>query len=156
MVFCANATAATPLTKPVKLAGRAETLDNANQYEVGFVSSSMPPSQPAKPGNPEPCRPTDWPVHMFYAFDTENGKWRAAVNAESWYAGEAGARTGSVFVARKKNKKRIVFCGQIVPVDISEYGQLDASERELIVSEEMDIAVRRLSFMRFSIPTQKY
>ena len=106
-----GATAATPLTKPVKLAGRAETLDNASQYEVGFVSSSTPPSQPTKPDNPKPSRPTDWPVHMFYAFDTENGKWRAAVHAESWYghAGEAGARTGSVFVARKKNKNGLCF-----------------------------------------------
>jgi hypothetical protein len=109
VVFCANATAATPLTKPVKLAGRAEALGNANPYEVGFVSSLMPPSKPAKPGNPEPCRPTDWPVHMFYAFDTENDKWRAAVNAKSWYAGEAGARTGSLFVARKKNKNGLCF-----------------------------------------------
>jgi hypothetical protein len=42
--FCSNATAATPLIKPVKLVGRAETMNNADQYEIGFVSTSMPPS----------------------------------------------------------------------------------------------------------------
>lgn len=155
MEFCASATVATPLTKPVKLSP-AETLDNANQYEVGFVSSAMPPCQPVKPGNPKPRRPADWPDHMFYAFDTQSGRWRAAVHAELWYAGETGATAGSKFVARKKKKKNVVFCGEIVPVNIRNYGQLVASERELVVSEEVDIAVRRLNFMRYGIATQKY
>ena len=146
-----------PTVKPVKLVGRAETMDNANQYEIGFVSTLMPTSQPAKPGNPNPREPADWPVHMFYAFDTENGRGRAAMHPESWYAGEAGAMAGSMFVARKKNKTRLVFCGQIVPVDISisKHGQLGASEQERVVPEEVDIAVRRLSFMRFGIATHK-
>ena len=81
------------------------------------------------------------------------------MHAESWYAGEAGASAGSSFAARKKNKTRIVFCGQIVPVNISNYhhhGGLVASERELRVPDEVDIAVWRLSFMRFGIATQKY
>ena len=47
MGFCANTTAATPLIKLVKLASLAETMDNAmNQYEVGFVSTLIQPSQP--------------------------------------------------------------------------------------------------------------
>ena len=153
--FCVNATSATPLTMPVKLT-RDETLDSANQYEVGFLSSSSPQAQPTKPGKPKPRRPTDWPIHMFYAFDTQHGRWRAAVHAVLWYGGEAGARAGSAFVARKKNTKKIVFCGQIVPVDISKYGHLVASERELHVPDEVDIAVKRLSFMCFGIATQKY
>ena len=83
------------------------------------------------------------------------------MHSESWYVGEAGTMAGSVFVARKKNKTRIVCCGQIVPLDIisiskHHHGQLRASERELVVPEEADIAVRRLSFMRFGIATQKY
>jgi hypothetical protein len=60
---------------------------------------------------------------------------------------------GSVFVARKKNKIRIVFCGQIVPVyiSISKHGQLGASERGLVVPEEADIVdcSEETGFVRF-------
>ena len=81
------------------------------------------------------------------------------MHAKSWYAGETGAMEDSMFVTRKINKTRIVFCGgHNVPMDISisKHGQLGVSERELVVPEEVDIAVRRLGFMRFGIAMQTY
>ena len=151
-----HATATTPLTMPVKLGSAADTLEHANQYEVGFVSASAPPTQQRVRAQPaKPTKPVAWPSHMFYAYDTESSMWKAAVHADVWYTKPQA--NGNRFVPQKRNKNRKpVFCSQLIPVNISNFGELERAPTLLEVSDAVDTAVRRLNFLRFGIATQKY
>ena len=64
---------------------------------------------------------------------------------------------GNRFVPQKRNKNRKpVFCGQLIPIKISNFGQLERAPKLLEASDAVDTAVRRLCFLRFGIATQKY
>ena len=63
---------------------------------------------------------------------------------------------GNRFVPQRKINKNLVLCSQIVSVNISEHGQLEQEARALVVSDAVDTNVRRMSFLRFGIATQKY
>jgi hypothetical protein len=107
MSFCVHATAITPLTMPVKLESAADTLTHADQNEVGFVSASLsaPPTQQLVRGQPsKPTKPVAWPSHVFYAYDKESGRWKAAVHADVWYTKRHA--NGNWFVPQRKCKNR--------------------------------------------------
>jgi hypothetical protein len=44
VAFCVHATATTPITMPVNLKSVAATLEYANQYKLGFVSTYATPN----------------------------------------------------------------------------------------------------------------
>ena len=91
---------------------------------------------------------------MYYAYDQDAGKHRAAVHAD-WYF-----RRNSMdildFAQHTHNKT--VFCGQILPVDINEGEVLikPAATNKLQVPATTDTAVKKLNFMRFGFVTQVY
>ena len=92
---------------------------------------------------------------MFCAYDTESNSWKAAVHADVWYTKQQA--NGNRFVPQKRNKNRKpVFCSQLMPVKISNFGQLERAPRLLEVLDAADTAVHRLSFLGFGIATQKY
>jgi hypothetical protein len=89
-----------------------------------------------------------------YAYDKESCSWKAAVHVDVWYTKQRV--DGNQFVPQRKINKNLVFCSQIVSVNISEHWQLEREARALVVSDAVDTAVRRMSFLRFGIATQKY
>lgn len=146
VAFCAAAKPNTPLLMPTRLAG-AQGLQHANQYEIGFPSTSAPLASDRE-------RESDWPSYMYYAYDQDAGKYRAAVHAD-WYFRRNSMNTLD-FVQHTHNKT--VFCGQILPVDIDE-GELlskPAATNKLQVPATTDTAVKKLNFMRFGVVTQVY
>jgi hypothetical protein len=85
---------------------------------------------------------------MFYAYDAESSSWKAAVHADVWYTKQQA--NADRFVPQKRNKNRKpVFCSQLIPVKISNFGQLERAPKLLEVSDAVDTAVRRLNFLRF-------
>ena len=86
----------------------------------------------------------------------DNCMWKAAVHADVWYTKPQA--NGNRFVPQKKRNKnrKPVFCSQLIPVNISNFGELERAPKLLEVSDAVDTAVRRLNFLKFGIATQKY
>ena len=143
--FCAAATSTTPLLRPSRVLGKSG-LEHANQYEIGFPSTSSPPASEREPES-------DWPSHMFYAYDQDAEEYKAAVHAD-WYF-RRDSMTTLEFSPHKPTSA--VFCGHILPVDISSgLPSKPASTNKLHVPEDTNAAVKKLNFMRFGVVTQVY
>jgi hypothetical protein len=58
---------------------------------------------------------------MFYAYDAESSRWKAAVHEDVWYTKQQA--NWNWFVPQRKNKNRKpVFCSQLITIKISNFG----------------------------------
>jgi hypothetical protein len=64
-----------------------------------------------------------------------------AVHADVWYTKQRV--DGNQFVPQRKNNKKLLFCGHILTVNISEHRQLEREARALVVSDAFYTASRR-------------
>jgi hypothetical protein len=69
---------------------------------------------------------------------------------------QAASKREPVRAAEEKQEQKPVFCSQLIPIKISNFGQLERAPKLLEVSDAADTAVCRLSFLRFGLAAQKH
>ena len=118
---CILATDAHLLLWPMKLSGKGNKGMYPNQYEIGIVCAPPPGHKLDKKA---PNAPGDWTNHMCCAFDNYSGEWEPAVHA-TW---DTRHQDNSSSTFKEVKRRRVsMHCKQLVPVNISSFGDWTGS-----------------------------
>ena len=111
-----------------------------NQYEIGIVCAPFPGHTLDEKA---PNVPNDCPQHMYYAFNKDSGKWYTRHQDD-------GSSTPKVV----KKRRKAVHCKQLIPFEISTFGDLTSRSVSNILIEvllEVDVMIKKMNLMRCGI-----